>query len=118
MSELVGYCFHCSNFARWDDEKQKMVCQAYHEGIPDSMWHRVEAGKNCLYWKKDRLSTQIAEIDKQLAKMRTIIIPDTDWGRVYDKLELIYDTKNISDKSVRMRGKEFEKWLEKNYKKI
>jgi hypothetical protein len=59
MTELVGYCFHCSNFASWSDELQKMVCMAYHEGIPDSMWHRVEAGKNCLWRNKNRLDIEI-----------------------------------------------------------
>jgi hypothetical protein len=111
---LVGYCFHCSNFAIWDDKLQKMICLAYYDGIPDSMWERVEAGKNCLYWKKDRLEIQNVEMKKQIEKFKGMKIPDEDWGRIWDKLEsLILDKENIIDKTVRMRSKEFDNWLEK-----
>ena len=118
MTELVGYCFHCSNFASWSDELQKMTCMSYPDGIPDSMWHRVEAGKNCLYYKKDRLLMETEELEKQLDNIKTMIIPDEDYDRVLEKMfSIIFDRKNLIDKSVRMRGREFEKWLEKNYKK-
>ena len=118
MTELVGYCFHCSNGAMWDDEKQKMICMAYHDGIPDSMWKRVEAGKNCLYYKKDRLLMETEELERQRNNMETTIIPDEDYDRVLEKMfSIIFDKENLIDKTVKMRGREFEKWLEKNYKK-
>jgi len=44
---LVGYCFHCGNFATWDEEKQRMVCFAYLDGIPDEVMRSIDEGKRC-----------------------------------------------------------------------
>jgi hypothetical protein len=82
------------------------------------MWERVEAGKNCLYRNMNRLELKEVEMKKQIEKFKGMKIPDEDWGRIWDKLEsLILDKENLIDKTVRMRAKEFDKWLEKNYKR-
>lgn len=66
MSQLVAYCFHCSNFATYDKKLRKMVCFAYPDGIPDSMWERVEKGKHYLWRIKDRLVYELKEARKKL----------------------------------------------------
>lgn len=58
------------------------------------------------------------EIEKQRNNMETMIIPDEDYDRVLEKMfSIIFDRENLIDKTVKMRGREFENWLEKNYKK-
>jgi len=70
MTELVGYCFHCSNYATYDEKLEKMVCFAYPNGIPDSMWERVEKGKHCLWRNKNRLEYELKEARKNLEQGR------------------------------------------------
>jgi len=111
---LVGYCYFCKNFAVWDEKLQKMRCFAYFDGIPASMWERVEAGKQCLYRNKDRIRSQEQEIRKQIDKIASLKLPDEDAIRAYNKMKsLILDRENVIDKTIRMRVKEFEKWPEK-----
>ncbi len=51
---------------------------AYHDGIPDSMWQRVEQGKDCLWRNKDRLEIEIAERKKQMEHIFQIDIPEEE----------------------------------------
>jgi hypothetical protein len=85
MTELVGYCFHCSNFATWDEEKQNMVCFAYPNGIPDSMWQRVEAGKECLWRNKDRIEIEHKASMKKIEEISKMDIPDEEKAKLFEK---------------------------------
>ncbi len=84
MTELVGYCFHCSNFARWDDEKNNMVCLSYVNGIPDSMWHRVEAGKECRWRDKDRIQIEHDATMKKLEQIDKMDIPEDEKQKLFE----------------------------------
>lgn len=85
MTELIGYCFHCSNFASWSDEKQNMACFAYPDGIPDSMWHRVEAGKECRWRDKDRITIEYNAGLKKLEQINSMDISEDEKAKLYEE---------------------------------
>ena len=119
MKCLLGYCLshRCSNFPMWDDEKKKMVCNAYHDGIPDSMWHRVEAGKNCLYLNKDRITMDFSKIRKKMEQIDKMNLSDEDYIKALNKFDIIiYRTKTM-DEEIDDRIKEFDKWFKETFKR-
>ncbi len=85
MTELVGYCYWCSNCAVWNDKLQKMTCLAYMNGIPDSMWKRVEQGKQCIWRAKDRVTIEHEATLKKIEEIKKMNLPDDEKAKLFDE---------------------------------